>query len=80
MFGRWVEPLWKTKFAAPHVHLVFGARQTGKSTLLRKLLPDAAVWLDFSWPAERTEYLRNPDLLVQRCRALPRSRRPGRFV
>lgn len=38
MFGRWVEPLWKKKFAAPHVHLVFGARQTGKSTLLRKLL------------------------------------------
>ena len=75
MFGRWVEPLWKKKFAAPHVHLVFGARQTGKSTLLRKLLPDAAVWLDFSRPAERAEYLRNPDLLVQRCRALPKSRR-----
>jgi len=76
MFGRWVEPLWKTKFAAPHVHRVFNARQTGKSTLSRKLLPDAAVWLDFSWPAERAEDLRNPDLLVQRCRALPRSRRP----
>ena len=75
MFGRWVGPLWKKKFAAPYVHLVFGARQTGKSTLLRKLLPEPAVWLDFSRPAERAEYLRNPDLLVQRCRALTRSRR-----
>jgi predicted AAA+ superfamily ATPase len=75
MFCRWIEPLWKRKFAAPYVHLVFGARQTGKSTLLRKLLPDAAIWLDFSRPAERAEYLRNPDLLVQRCLALPKSRR-----
>lgn len=68
MFSRWIEPLWKKKFTAPYAHLVFGARQTGKSTLLRKLLPEAAVWLDFSRPAERAEYLRNPDLLVQRCR------------
>lgn len=80
MFGRWVGPLWKKKFGAPYVHLVFGASQTGKSTLLRKLLPEAAVWLDFSRPAERAEYLRNPDLLVQRCRALPKSRRPATVV
>jgi predicted AAA+ superfamily ATPase len=80
MFGRWVEPLWKKKFAAPYVHIVFGARQTGKSTLLRKLLPQPAVWLDFSRPADRAEYLRNPDLLVQRCRALPKSRRPATVV
>lgn len=80
MYGRWVEALWKRKFGAPYVHLVFGARQTGKSTLLRKLLPEAAVWLDFSRPAERAEYLRNPDLLVQQCRALPKSRRPATVV
>ncbi len=80
MFGRWVEPLWAKKFAAPYVHIVFGAPQTGKSTLLRKLLPEAAVWLDFSRPAERAEHLRNPDLLVQRCRALPKSRRPATVV
>src|SRR3990172_12264550 len=80
MFGRWVEPLWRKTFAAPYVHLVFGARQTGKSTLLRKLLPEATVWVDFSRPAERAEYLRDPDLLVQRCRALPKSRRPATVV
>ena len=80
MYSRWVEALWKTKFGAPYVHLVFGARQTGKSTLLRKLLPEAALWLDFSRPAERSEYLRNPDLLVQRCQALPKSRRPATVV
>ncbi len=80
MFRRWIEPLWKKKLAAPYVHLVFGARQTGKSTLLRKLVPEAAVWLDFSRPADRAEHLRNPDLLVQRCRALPKSRRAATVV
>ena len=48
MFGRWIGSVWAKKFAAPYVHIVFGARQTGKSTLLKKLLPNAAIWLDFS--------------------------------
>lgn len=64
----------------PYVHLVFGARQTGKSTLLRKLLPDPALWLDLARPGERVEYLRNPDLLVQRCRAMPKGRRRATVV
>lgn len=80
MFGRWIGPTWKRKFAAPYVHVVFGARQTGKSTLLRRLLPEAGLWLDFSRPAERSEYLRHPELLIQRCRALPKSRRPATVV
>lgn len=80
MFGRWAEPGWARKLTAPYVHIVFGARQTGKSTLLRKLLPDAAVWIDLSRPGERSELLRNPDLLVQRCRALPRLRSPATVV
>jgi predicted AAA+ superfamily ATPase len=80
MFGRWVEPLWRRKLAAPYVHVLFGARQTGKSTLLRKLLPDAALWVDLSNPVERSEYLRSPGSLVQRCRALPRKRRPATVV
>jgi hypothetical protein len=61
MFGRRIEPVWAQKFAAPCVHIVFGARQTGKSTLLKRLLPAAAAWLDFSRPAERSDYLRHPD-------------------
>jgi predicted AAA+ superfamily ATPase len=80
MFGRWVEPVWAKKFAAPYVHIVFGARQTGKSTLLRRLLPNAAVWLDFSRPAERADYLRNPDQLIARCRALGAGKSPSVVV
>lgn len=80
MFGHWVEPSWAARLKAPYVHVLFGARQTGKSTLLRKLLPDAALWVDFSNPAERSEHLRSPGLLVQRCRALARTRRPATVV
>jgi predicted AAA+ superfamily ATPase len=43
-------------------------------------VPEAALWIDLSRPGERAELLRNPDLLVQRCRALPRSRRPATVV
>ncbi len=80
MFGRWIEPAWRQRFRAPYVHVVFGARQTGKSTLLRRLLPEPSVWLDFSRPGERAEYLRDPDRLVQRCRALPHKKAPAVVV
>jgi predicted AAA+ superfamily ATPase len=80
MFGRWVESAWAKKFAAPYVHIVFGARQTGKSTLLQRLLPDAAIWLDFSRPGERADYLRNPDQLIARCRALEATKSPSIVV
>jgi predicted AAA+ superfamily ATPase len=80
MFCRFVQKRWARAFATRYVHLVFGARQTGKSTLLRALLPNAAVWLDFSLARERLTYLRDPDRLVQLCRALPRSRRASVVV
>ena len=51
MFGRWVEARWTRQLRAPYVHILFGAWQTGKSTLLKKLLPEAALWLDLSDPA-----------------------------
>ncbi|MCS7338515.1 MAG: ATP-binding protein [Verrucomicrobiae bacterium] len=80
MFGRWVQPVWKQKFAAPYVHIVFGARQTGNSTLLKRLLPQADVWLDFSNPAVRSDYLRRPEQLIERCRALERGESPNVVV
>jgi predicted AAA+ superfamily ATPase len=76
MFSRWIENAWAKKFARPYVHIVFGARQTGKSTLIRKLLPETALWLDFSNPGVRTTYLRRPEHLIDLCRAMAKSRRP----
>jgi predicted AAA+ superfamily ATPase len=69
--GRWLEmPLGKA-LGKPYVHILFGARQTGKSTLLRRLLPSPTLWLDFSDPAQRSRHLARPELLIEACEALP---------
>ena len=56
MFSRWPETNWRKKFTAPYVHIVFGARQTGKSTLIQSLLPPHAVKIDLSIPKIRAQY------------------------
>lgn len=63
----------------PYVHLVFGARQTGKSTLLRGLLPPETLIVDLADPKERSRHLASPGAFAAECRALPAGRR-GQFV
>jgi len=58
---------------------MFGARQTGKSTLLNALLPPDTLRVDLSNPEERSRYLAQPGEFVRVCRALPSDRR-GQFV
>lgn len=67
---------WERLLRQPYVHIIFGARQTGKSTLLKALLPEASLMRDLSRPALRAQYLSDPDLLVRECEAMPRSRKP----
>jgi predicted AAA+ superfamily ATPase len=76
VLSRWAESVWRKKLSAPYVHLVFGARQTGKSTLLRALLPPNTVVVDLSLPRTRSRYLADPERLVDECRALPRREGP----
>lgn len=76
MFNRWIEPVLREKLSRPFVHILFGARQTGKTTLLRRLIPQAAIWLDFSVPEQRVEYLAEPGKLIRECRALPATDAP----
>ena len=80
MFGRLIEPVWRKKFTAPYIHIVFGARQTGKSTLLKHLLPEAALWLDLSDPEQRFTHLRDPGRFARLCRALPSTAQPALVV
>jgi predicted AAA+ superfamily ATPase len=58
---------------------MFGARQTGKTTLLESLLPPDAVRVDLSNPAERTRHLADPGEFLKLCRQLPPDRE-GQFV
>ena len=79
MFDRWYAAELKESLERPYVQLVFGARQTGKTTLLDALLPPETLRVDLANPEERSRHLADPGLLVKLCRDLPADRE-GRFV
>ncbi|MCI0494024.1 ATP-binding protein [candidate division KSB1 bacterium] len=74
MYDRWYASPLLEKLKRPFVHIMFGARQTGKSTLLKSLLPKDALRIDLANPSERSLHLARPDELIKRCRALPLDR------
>ncbi|MDP9014502.1 MAG: ATP-binding protein [Pseudomonadota bacterium] len=77
MFDRWYAEALRKRLARPYVHLIFGARQTGKSTLIELLLREAdVIRIDFTRSEERSRFLVDPDELIHLCRGLPRRRRP----
>ena len=64
VFDRWYAAALQKKLARPCVHLIFGARQTGKSTLIERLLRESDVMrIDSSRPEERSRFLVDPDEL-----------------
>ena len=80
MNGRWFTTPLAMALKRPYVHVLFGARQTGKSTLLRSLLKNADLWVDLSDPAQRSSYLARPERLVEECLALRPKRGRGVVV
>lgn len=79
IFDRWYAPILMEKLDRPFVHVMFGARQTGKSTLIRSLLPPETLCIDLADPGERARYLSNPGEFIKICRALP-ANRTGQLV
>lgn len=77
MFDRWCTDALRERLAKPYVHIVFGARQTGKSTLLDRLLPTDTLRIDFTRATDRSRFLLDPDELVRVCRALPITSSPS---
>lgn len=70
MLARWYgEPL-RTALQRPFVHPVFGARQTGKSTMIRSLLPADAFVVNLADPSERSLHLADPGRFQADCRGL----------
>jgi predicted AAA+ superfamily ATPase len=76
MIERWIQHSLQTQLAKPFAHILFGARQTGKTTLLTELLPRPALHYNLADPEERTRHLANPGLFRQECEALPDSDKP----
>lgn len=73
MFQRHIGVDLAASFAKPFVHILFGARQTGKSSLVRKLVPEPSLAYDFSNPGERTRLLADPAAFIRECEALKKS-------
>ena len=79
MYARWCQQALASRLRRPYVHILFGARQTGKSTLLRTVLPKDVVTYDLSEPGLRARLLADPGAFTAECRALPK-RRGATFV
>jgi predicted AAA+ superfamily ATPase len=79
MFDRWYAAPLAAKLTRPYVHLVFGARQTGKSTLLRALLPPDTLTFDLADPHVRSRHLADPGAFAAECRSLAPGAK-GQFV
>ena len=70
MFTRLLSSKLEKALGKPFVHILFGARQTGKSYLIRHLISDPSLRYDFSNPAERTRLLADPGIFIRECEAL----------
>ena len=75
-YSRHFETTFGTRIQRPWVHILFGARQTGKSTLVRKVLPADAYIINLADPAERASYASHPEELIRMCRAMPNRHEP----
>ncbi len=77
MHDRWFQDEIARRLQRPYVHIVFGARQTGKSTLLQSVMPPATFAIDLAEPGDRRRYESDPSTFIAECRALPKRRGPS---
>lgn len=73
---RWLQDSLSDNLTKPFVHMLFGARQTGKTTLLRHLLPQPTLSFNLAEPSERNPLLADPGAFRRACLALPRRDTP----
>jgi predicted AAA+ superfamily ATPase len=76
MIDRWLQASLSHNLAKPFVHILFGARQTGKTTLLNGLLPNPSLAYNLANPEERTRLLADPGVFLRECEALPKRKEP----
>ena len=76
MYSRIMQDELGKKLKKPYVHILFGARQTGKSTIVKSLLDKDSLVIDLSNPTESTRYLTRPQSLVEECNAIPKRKEP----
>jgi uncharacterized protein len=79
-YSRYLSSIIEDHLSKPYVHILFGARQTGKTALLRNVLKNTALSFDFADPEERTRHLIDPGLIRRECMALPQTDMPAVVV
>jgi len=77
MFSRLYSARFAAQSAKPYVSLLFGARQTGKSTLLRAVHPQPALRIDLANAEERLRYGTSTAGFLAACRGLTAGRQPA---
>ena len=70
MYDRYYSLFLEKRLTRPFVDIVFGARQTGKTTLLKSLLAPSATY-NLVDPRERSRLLADPGRFANECEALP---------
>ncbi len=73
---RWIRFELEKQFFKPFVHIVFGARQTGKTTLISEIFPNPALCYNFADPEQRTRIMSDPGVFRRECEALPEKVEP----
>lgn len=76
LFERWYGRILREKLKRPYVHILFGARQAGKSTLVKSLLPAGTLEINLADPGRRSRYLADPGELISECKSAPRTNKP----
>ncbi len=77
---RWYAQHLSSMLKKPFVHILFGARQTGKTFLLRHLVENADAWYNLADPAEKNRLLVDPGAFQRESRALPAGDTPAVIV
>ena len=75
MYERLYSPILKKRLERPFVDIVFGARQTGKTTLLKDLLTPSITY-NLADPRERSRLLADSGIFANECEALPQKNVP----
>ncbi|MCD6311844.1 MAG: ATP-binding protein [Elusimicrobia bacterium] len=70
IYDRWIESEMAGNISKRKIKLLFGARQTGKSTLLKKISNPSDIFINLQDRTERLLYERNPGELIKRLRAV----------
>ena len=75
LYERLYSSILAKRLNRPFVDIMFGARQTGKTTLLRRLLAPSAVY-NLADPRERSRLMADPGRFINECEALPMQEEP----